>query len=173
MERQSQLELFKLKPHQGNDFKKGHYRPKFFAFIRAHEKAISIIIVFFIASLISFSLGVEKGKRFATSQIQPKEDQLQPIKSEPRRPPKQEPPAKRLEEKKDISEYTVQVATFKTKIYAQKEAERLEKKGIEALIVPSGNYVCVCVGRFTEKQAANTTLNRLKESYRDCFIRRL
>ncbi|KPK43009.1 MAG: hypothetical protein AMJ78_00100 [Omnitrophica WOR_2 bacterium SM23_29] len=176
MEKQSQLELFKFQPHQKDDFKKDRYRPNFFAFIKAHEKAISIIIIFFITSLISFSLGVEKGKRFAKSQIQSTEDKAQPVKSEPERP-KQKSPANRVEEKmekkKDISEYTVQVATFKTNTYAQKEAKRLEKMGIEALIIPSGNFVCVCVGKFSEKQKASTTLNQLKNTYQDCFIRRL
>ncbi|MBU0549828.1 MAG: SPOR domain-containing protein, partial [Candidatus Omnitrophica bacterium] len=81
----------------------------------------------------------------------------------------------REEEKTEepAKEYTIQVASFKTKTYAQKEAVRLEQKGIKALLMPRGNFVIVCVGNFSQKQEANTSLTELKKIYQDCFIRRL
>ncbi len=179
MEKPSQLELFNIQQYQLGGFKDKEYRPKFFGFIRLHEKAISIIIVFFIISLISFSLGVEKGKRLANitkrgrglliEQTQPEKDQAEPEKSEAG----QILLAGALENKEGVSKYTIQVATFKTMAYAQKEAERLEKNGIKAWIVPRGKFVSVCVGNFSGKQEAGVTLNQLKKKYQDCFIRRL
>lgn len=177
MNEQSQLELFKSQKYKSDKLKKRNFRPHFFGFIRAHEKTISIIIVFFISSLISFSLGVEKGKRFATNKTQPRKIKAQPKKSIPtdKSPAAnfEEKEENRLEKKNDAYEYTVQVATFKTEAYAKKEAERLEKQGVKALIVPRGDFVFVCVGKFTQKQEADPTLNQLRKRYQDCFVRRL
>ena len=170
MQKQTQLELFKLQKTQDN-FKKPVYRHNFFGFIKIYEKAISIVIVFFIVSLISFSLGVERGKRLVVI-VEPKTDKVstQQAQTPSREIPKPVVPA---EEKKDISKFTVQVATFKTKKYAKKEAERLKKQGLKALIVPKGKHVCVCVGSFSEKQEAKVALSQLKSTYHDCFIRNL
>jgi len=185
MGKQSQLELFKLQQYQSDIFNKDEYRPKFFTFIRLHEKAISITIIFFITWLISFSLGVERGKRLAsvTTQIEPENLRTKQTLMTERLKDKagqilltdhfSDGKLEDKEEKKEISKYTIQVATFKTKVYAQKEADRLKKKGLKTLIIPKGNYICVCVGNFSEKQEAKLTLNQLKKNYQDCFIRRL
>ena len=75
----------------------------------------------------------------------------------------EEPPAK----------YTIQVASFKTEKSARREADKLQQQGVSTSLLNKGNYVCVCVGRFNEKQAAVVSLKELKETYQDCFIRRL
>jgi cell division protein FtsN len=168
--RQLQLELFKFQKSQPVNSKKDRYRPNFFAFIKLYEKAISIVIIFFITSLISFSTGVEKGKRLTADKTQSRKEQAQPRKPTAERVLATAAP---IEDRKDILEYTIQVATFKTKTYAQKEAKRLEKRGIKALIIPRGNFACVCVGSFHKKHKARGTLNQLKKTYQDCFIRRL
>jgi hypothetical protein len=175
-----QLELFKPQHYQQDRKRRREYRLSFFGFIRLHEKAISFIIVFFIVSLISFSLGVEKGKsqavvvheegrREITGKTNPVKKQIQPEKSETAKVFL----AKKLEDKLASSKYTVQVASFKTKTYAQKEANRLEKRGIKSIIMPIGKYIIVCVGSFSQRQEAKTTLNKMRETYRDCFIREL
>lgn len=165
MKKQSQLELFKFKQYQSDKIKKSEYRRNFFGFIRIHEKTISVTIVFFIISLISFSLGVEKGKRL-TSQIQRKNPEPMAVAGRLSED-------KSKDDKKDISEYTIQVASFKTRTYAQKEVKRLEKQGLQAEIIPRGRHVSVCVGNFPRKQDAKIPLNRLKQTYHDCFIRKL
>ena len=167
MQKPFQLEFFRAKQYQSDGSKHKKQRQNFFGFIKLHEKAVSIIIIAFIISLISFSLGVEKGKKL-TKQAQSKTELEveQIISPEPLLEEK-------LEIKQDISRYTVQVASFKTKLYAQKEAKRLEKKGLRALVMPKGNYVIVCVGDFTEKKQARIAQNQLKDKYHDCFIREL
>ena len=170
MEKQTQLELFKLKQSQDH-FKKPSYGHNFFGFIKIYEKTISIVIVFFIISLISFSLGVERGKRFAGF-AEPKTDKV--LTQQAQTPAKAIPqPVIPAEEKKDISRFTVQVATFKTKKYAKKEAERLEKQGLRAQIIPKGKHVYVCVGSYSEERDAKVALGQLKSTYHDCFIRSL
>ena len=147
--KQFQLELFKSKKYEIGSFKKKQHHPNFFGFIKIHEKAISIVIVFVLISLITFSLGVEKGKRLTTVQIKTKNEQAE-IKKLRTQDKKQDNKPKIDQE--DISKYTIQVASFKTRTYAQREAKRLEQKGLEALIIPKGKYICVYVGNFSKEQ---------------------
>lgn len=167
MGRPLQLELFKTQKFQFDRPKKDRNHVNFFAFIKTHEKAMSIIIIFFIISLVSFSIGVEKGKRLTAKALLGK----------PRKVPESgrilNNPVKKPIIQKHISKYTIQVATFKTKTYAQKEAERLKKKGVDALIIPRGKHVIVCVGNFSKKQEAKVILSQLRKTYHDCFVRRL
>jgi len=172
------LELFQANQYQTDSLGKRRYRRSFFGFIRVYEKAISIVIVFFIVSLISFSLGVEKGKRL--TDVSKKEEilidraQLDKVQTQPKESVKSIPlPAEVSEEKKDISKYTIQVASFKTKTYAQKEADRLKNKGLDALTMPKGKHIIVCIGNFSKKQEAEATLSQLKQMYHDCYIREL
>ncbi|MFC1592932.1 SPOR domain-containing protein [Candidatus Omnitrophota bacterium] len=189
MGNQFQLELFKqhqyTPKHPGKDKK----RVNFFSFIRIHEKATSIIIVFFITSLFAFSLGVERGKRIVSQKGNDKNgrriiaqrsgDNLKAV--QPRKEKnvdaavksKTATPQKKEITRKTLPEYTIQVATFKTHDYAQKEATRLKQKGINALLISKGGFVIVCVGNFSQKQEANPSLTKLKKTYHDCFIRRL
>ncbi|MFH1577599.1 MAG: SPOR domain-containing protein [Candidatus Omnitrophota bacterium] len=181
MTKQFQPELFKLQHDKEKNIKRLGVRPMLFGFFRAHEKTIIVIIIIFIVSLISFSLGVEKGKGLAVRHIgQPKintakpkpilaKDQLEYSKNNP----VQSKEKTDLNQKKETPRYTVQVATFKTKTHAEKEAKRLKDKGLEAQIIPRGNNISVCVGNFSEKQNAQVSLDQLKKTYHDCFIRRL
>lgn len=72
-----------------------------------------------------------------------------------------------------VSRYTIQVASFKEMEYAQREAADLKKKGYDILLLPKGGHVIVCVGKFTNKEKAVVTQNRLKKQYKDCLVRRL
>ncbi len=178
MQKSLQLELFKTQSQERNSQKRRESERDFFAFIKLHEKAVSIAILVLITSIISFSLGVEKGKHIATIK---KQDRVNPIVSDNQPAINLHAQNKTVEksnkivvsEKKKRTKYTIQVATFKTKTYAQREAERLKRKGLEALIIPVGKFMCVCVGNFSKKQEAKLALIRLKEIYQDCFIRRL
>lgn len=166
-----QLELFS-KAKEGLETKTTRTHP-ILGYIRLYEKTILIIITLLITGLVSFSLGVEKGKRLAVSQEnlrldlastpQPNLLEVQPQKQEIIKP-----------RQNQISEiYTIQVASYKTKSYAQKEAALLKKKGLSALVLSKGAYSILCVGNFSDKQAAKTVLGELKKKYVDCYIRRL
>jgi len=69
--------------------------------------------------------------------------------------------------------YTIQVASFKGPVYAQKEADSLKKMGHEAFILNKGKYVILCVGKFPEELKAKSILSQMKKKYKDCLIRRL
>jgi cell division septation protein DedD len=73
----------------------------------------------------------------------------------------------------DLNNYTVQVASFKSGSLARKETEKLKKMGFKALTFPSGKFILVCVGSFSNKKNAEPTKSELKKRYGDCIIRRL
>ncbi|RKY29446.1 MAG: hypothetical protein DRP74_08825 [Candidatus Omnitrophota bacterium] len=185
---QKQLELFKTEQERRKIFRRDNFRPSFFSVVKIHEKAILIAIGLIIVSLISFSLGVEKGKRLIKVQLENREEKNVYAQQSLKEKILQVNPVRNIKQKADNkivfngvkddksevkAGYTIQVATFRTKTYAQKEAERLKKKGLETLIIPRGEFVTVCVGNFFERQEAKISLNQLKKTYHDCFIRRL
>lgn len=77
------------------------------------------------------------------------------------------------EKKKEGGVFTIQVASFKERQNAQKEAKRLEAKGYKIFVLPKGNHSIVCVGKFALKDEAAEFSNKLKKSYNDCVVRRL
>ena len=70
-------------------------------------------------------------------------------------------------------DYTIQVASYKTQESAQKEASVLKQKGFEVFVLPKGAHIILCVGKFDEKEAAKKFLNKLKNKYSDCLVRRI
>lgn len=133
-------------------------------YIRNYEKVIVIIIGFIITSMVSFFWGVEKGKQLipATAQIKPVTERIkkQSLIKEPVR-------------KDPLHNYTIQLASYRSKTSAQKEADALRKKGHLPLILSKGKYSVVCVGNFSDKKMATNLLPEFKKRYRDCFIRSL
>ncbi|MBI5144686.1 MAG: SPOR domain-containing protein [Candidatus Omnitrophica bacterium] len=131
-------------------------------FIRGYEKTLILAIAFIVISIISFSLGVEKGKNLVSlkktnSQFDTAEEkQVQP-----------------KEEKNILENYTVQLASYKGKVSVQREADRLKKKGFSPLVLNKGQYLVLCVGNFSDKQKAETVLSEFRKRYPDCRIRRL
>jgi len=170
----SQLELFaQAKRHSQGKMDTPN---TFWNYIRNYERVILVIIGFIITGVVSFSLGVEKGKRLAVLKSEAYLDMAKSTHSINKQA------LKNTAQKQDISksapkgtnrQYTVQVATFQTRTYAQKEAEVLRKKGFLPLVLPKGKYSILCVGNFSSQKTAKSLLSKLKQRYRDCFIRRL
>lgn len=69
--------------------------------------------------------------------------------------------------------HTIQVASFKQKNRAEREAGDLQEHGYDAFIMPKGSYYIVCVGQFEERQQAQSLLRVLRKKYSDCYIRSL
>ncbi len=69
--------------------------------------------------------------------------------------------------------FTVQVASFKSSESARKEAMLLKQKGYDILVLPKGKHSIVCVGKFGQQNEAKVFLNKLKNRYNDCLVRRL
>lgn len=71
--------------------------------------------------------------------------------------------------------YTIQVASFKEKVRAEKIAEELRKKDFSAFVVSKdlgdkGTWYRIYVGQFTNKETADNTLTKLKPEYQNSFV---
>lgn len=169
----SQLELFS----QAKNYTQG--RPLnnlFFGYFWKHEKIIIMIIGGLFVSIISFSLGVEKGKKLAmlttnnqmTAAVKIKQAATPPAAEQQKQEAGEKPQPKDLE-----LNYTIQLASYQTKTAARKEAQALEKKGFSPLVLAKGKYTVLCVGRFANENKARIMLTELKKRYKDCLLRRL
>jgi len=128
----------------------GLYRPQpwrnpFFLRIRNYEKAMLLVMGIVILSIITFSLGVEKGKRSALAEINSSGQDF----------------------------YTIQVAAFKNRKLALRQAQVLQKSGYTPLGFAKGNYIILCVGKFANQESAQPLLVELQRTYAKCRIRRL
>ena len=168
-----QLELFSGADNGSLASSRGK-NPSFLKRVRNYERIMLLIIGIAATAIISFSFGVEKGKKLSLLQNNPRFDiGIRAEQVLPRQPIKQEP-AVITEPKEDIkTAFTIQLASYKTKSYAEKEAQALKKKGLIPLILTKGKYVVLCVGSFTNKEKALSLLTQLEKKYNGCRIRRL
>ena len=140
----SQSELFSS-PDNGGQYKPRIPKNPFFSRIRGYEKVMLLIIGLVLTSIIAFSLGVERGKRVAWS-------------------------------KNNIIEkaaYTIQVAAFKNKQLALREARLILNEGLTPMIFAKGDCIVLCVGKFSNQESAQPLLIQLQRTYAGCRIRRL
>lgn len=171
-----QLELFSQSGNS-SEIKKLKSNNSFLTYIWNYEKTILIIISFVITGIISFSLGVERGKKLMVlrnnSRLDVASSVYTPVPEPTPRQTSSEEKYKSATEDFVSPSYTIQLASYKTKTYAQKQAEILKKKGLLPLVLSKGNYTVLCVGRFSSKETARPLLSELKKQYRDCYLRRL
>jgi hypothetical protein len=189
--KQDQFELFPSGA-EGSSGSRLTSRFLFSSMTLSAENIIVLTVFIFLGIIVSFSLGVEKGKRLAlvrSSVVEPVAVQ-QPKAAAPLI---QRESVKKIGEgvvvKKEVSVpapklqavpqantenfYTIQVASFKLRKFAEDEARGLKGKGYEIFIVPKGKHLVVCAGRFLDQSAAKIFLNKFKGKYKDCLVRRL
>ena len=186
-ENNSQLEMFsKTAAYEQQEGSRG----SFFSYVRAYEKTILLIIVIIVSGIVSFSFGVEKGKKITVSQANPRFDtaaiqlKTQPVMAA--LPANELTPAQkqsavvaaarktgapRTEESGGA--YTIQLASYSSRSNALKELTTLKKKGFSALILSRGKYVVLCVGNFSSEEKAQVLLSEFKKRYKTCTVRRL
>ena len=152
-----------------------------------YEKTILIIIGIAVIGIISFSFGVERGRRVSVplaGESVPTVNSGTPsttaaaVLKAPTVPDnaitiKKEDVPKKQDSIKERQGYVIQLASYKTKALAQKEAETLKKRGLYPLVMSKGSFTVLCVGNIANKEAAQSLLTELKKRFRDCYIRRL
>ena len=193
----SQFELF---PSESIPFAAAKPRSALKDLIISPENIIVGLIVLVMTFVLAYSFGVERGKKVilsdsggekikfeeqapnviitapatekkilrqgeANNEIVVSQEKAQPKKEEKAPAIQQKLPAKGL--------YTIQVASFKLKDHANKEAKQLEKTGQEIFVLSKGEYSIVCVGKFEVKDQADKISKKLKSRYRDLVIRRM
>ncbi|MEK6727903.1 MAG: SPOR domain-containing protein [Candidatus Omnitrophota bacterium] len=154
--------------------------------LRNYERTLLMIIGIAATAIISFSFGVEKGRNLSLLQNNPRFDigiqtpqvlpqqaknKEAPVTVQPKSNIKIDEGGKPLPQEKIA--FTIQLASYKTKAYAEKEAKALKKKGLFPLILTKGNYIVLCVGSFRNKENALSLLTQLEKKYNGCRIRRL
>lgn len=127
-----------------------HYKVRtagdpFFLRIRRYEKVILLIMALVLTSIISFSIGVENGKRVILTE----------------------------NNGAGSESYTVQVAAFKNKGLALRHAQLLTQSGMAPMVFAKGSYIILCVGKFSNQESAQPLLIKLQRTYAGCRIRRL
>lgn len=180
----SQLELFS----QANiDAREKARKPVSFLFqVRGHEKILIGSIISIIIGVVCFSLGVEQGKRMVYQRINLRNELAQIPAAVKVMPPAVnsvtvlsqqgnlvKPQVALVKPEEGLKNYTIQVASFQTKVSAEKVSAQLKKKGLNTLVLSKGRFIVLCVGRFSDKETAKPVLTELKKQYRDCFIRRM
>ena len=197
--RQSQFELFPGAP--GAEPKKTESPLFGQPFQLSFENFIVFGMTFIMGMIVSFSFGVEKGKRIKTASLQKAgvivDDQpvTRSEEADFAEVMEEEAPSaedtgihenqlkidentagfeKSVDKKASLAKiHTIQVASFKQKDRAEREAGDLGEIGHDAFIAQKGSYYIVCVGHFEERQQAKELLRLLKKRYFDCYIRSL
>ena len=139
-----QSELFSSDDNSGQ-YKPRSHKNSFFLRIRGYEKVMLFIMGLVLTSIVSFSLGVENGKRVNWSKNNAIEQ----------------------------ANYTIQLATFKNKQLALREVQLLLKEGLTPMVFAKGGYIILCVGKFSNQEGAQPLLIQLQRTYAGCRIRRL
>ena len=146
-----------------------------------------------IVVLVSFALGVERGKLLTKKKIstrvlaEGKSEEIikeivikEEVEKTEVKVQKEEPPVadKKLEiEEKDdtivTSGYMIQVASYKkNSSFIDRELANLEKSGYNTHTVSGNNYMGICA-RFNDKREAQKHLKILQKTYKDCFIKKI
>lgn len=191
-----QKELFEFEAPKKQPRRFGQFFQKAdFALSLSAEKLVFISIGILMLLVVSFALGVEKGKAISGKVVEvspiPAQAQSQRV---PARAPVQQmaqpkektqtstinavtnvtakeklPAAQNLADKN--KPYTIVAAAFSKETYATKEATRLKGSGFDAFVIKRDPYYLACVGSFVNKDGAKTVLNRVKQMYKDAYVR--
>ncbi|MCG8431761.1 MAG: SPOR domain-containing protein [Candidatus Omnitrophica bacterium] len=195
-----QLELFTQTTQDEGDKKKSS-GGSVYELIRRYEKGLFSAIGLVIIAIIAYSIGAHRGTAGNPSQPALPEETKALRQSVPAQRAERgvvhaqvtqpvddvSPPKHGTEREAAVSgsspeeislqdkgSYTIQLASYKTRSYAEREAGRLKKKGYTPLILTKGDYIILCVGKFSSRAAAERVLkNQFSTRYQGCFARRL
>ncbi|MCK5306240.1 MAG: SPOR domain-containing protein [Candidatus Omnitrophica bacterium] len=163
----------------------------------SREKLVSLIIAVILLYVVIFSLGVEKGKRMSLPAAG-KTDKLavtaetEAVKKENSRKAtigleeERQIESKAVEEKQGeqmaagaiedkkppaYKTYSLQLAAYAQLSRAEKEAEKLKKRGYTAFIDSNNKYHIVFVGNYKDKVKARKLRKKLSEEYKGCYVK--
>ncbi len=169
--RQVQIELFSGSGENINRMQERHN--SFFSVNLSAENIIFVVILCIMLVVLSFSLGVEKGRKFSVKDPAPVvvNKVSAPAVSQAKNNFAGATPAKTVV--KVVKKYTIQVASLEKQASVEKEVSKLKTLGHEAWAVSRGKYSIICVGRFASKEEAEAYKANLPKKYHDCFSRRI
>ncbi len=167
-----QLYLFS---HNKNN-EKGSNRPKV---ILPLDTLILLSVITILLFTLSFSMGVEKGKKVILSEKETSKEIANPAQFKGTTTTKSEKIKKNIkvikqpkEKIKEKERYHVQVASFKKENSALREVKSLENKGYPVTIIKKGDYVVIYVGGFENEGEAKSNFIDLRKRYKDCIFKK-
>ncbi|UCB57393.1 MAG: SPOR domain-containing protein [Candidatus Omnitrophota bacterium] len=166
-----QAEFFSDLPQPKKKTKKKAFALTRIAISLSYENLIFLAIGSVMILMVSYSLGVERGKglnpvKTAIIKVEAEEEEI-----------KETPTEKRPEAQKKIrievasGKYTIQVATLRRTNSVEKELKRLENRGYAPFVINRGKFSEICVGDYKDKSEAYIDLKKLKSLYADCYMR--
>ena len=190
-EEKRQLELFQLdSPHADVPGSFSRSRdPEYSKKINCYQKGVAYLITGIFISIISFSVGVERGKKIVLKVsasydlpvVQDNRSSQQPAKVLTVTEPSKSAAGEGLRDAGKSTpaveplkfSYTIQVASIGKSKNADKTLTGLQKSGYSAFSIIKGQYIVLCVGKFNNRTKAADYSKKLKSSYPDCIVRRL
>lgn len=193
--REVQPELFgRFKDKQNEKvFSRGLFSKNFSASINISiDTLIVVVIAGIMVNLTAFVVGIERGKGLAkfSAEYDTHKKQLQDVKMPSRnenfpavtaQEQKKNSLDKLIEEEKKQAVpqiepkggYSIQLASYTSNSFADKEAVRLKERGVKSFVLKKGNYFVVYSGVYASKTSAAEQLSSFKKRYKDCLIRYL
>ncbi len=192
----SDLDLFAQAPLSSSSRAAG--KPFLLTMMRGRERVILLAICFIVTIAASYSAGYEQGRRLTraarerslemvtvpaastpavpvrmtTVSSTPAQANRAPVNRKVQAAPAAAPaPAAIPSIATDV--YTVQLASYRSRESAERESAALKKNGLSPLLLTKGEYVVLCVGNFSQKQAARPLQAQLSKRYQGCYIRRI
>lgn len=130
-----------------------------------------------ITVVVTFSLGVERGKGITRSYETPATEVRV---AAPALPVAEKTAAREEKEKVELPAqknaqkgYTIQVASYKDKKSAERLIGEFRLKGQRSFSLPKGELLIVCVGNYQNPTDASKAAKTLKKQFPDCFVRKL
>ena len=164
---------------------KSSYLEKTFITLRL-DQTIGLTLVLLVIYVLTFSWGVEKGKRSShesprvrsvpTEILSPEVSQAA-VASVVKTPlvamidesvPKEVPitvaelPRPVAKVMKPDGKYTIQHVTYITQQAADREIQKLAQRGYSSFVIPSGKHLQVCIAAFQSRQDASKALKQLR-----------
>lgn len=144
----------------------------------AYEDLVLAGVGALMLTVLSFCLGVERGKRLAEAPARPAVPIMEPVVV-PAMPAPPMPPGLVVPKlgggvsTPAAGRYAVQVASFLDRPAADAANAKLIQRGFQATIVTKGKYLVLYAEGFATYAGAADAVNRLRGTYRDCFVRKL
>ncbi len=142
------------------------------------EQAIGLALVLLVFYVLTFSWGVERGKRqsLEVRTARPVEVETVAVSEDPVTPAakvaatavKESPllvselPKPVATVSKPSGKYTIQYVTYVTQSAADREVQRITKLGHSSFVIPSGKHFQVCIEAFQTRQEASQELKQLR-----------
>ncbi|MCM8782466.1 MAG: SPOR domain-containing protein [Candidatus Omnitrophica bacterium] len=173
---EKQPELFTELKDKGTKktfFTKGLFPEKSLTFIFTYERLILAAVAFVIILLIIFVFGFECGKNTISKTLPPPHLKVEKVASKEKKVEE-----KGGETKKEIPHpapkpYTIQVASFRSKQYAEEEIDKLKKRGFKPTMTLVNGLYEISVGEYSDRKEATQALDVLNKIYKkECIIRK-